>query len=263
MYRIAIYRIHYGLDFLEQSVKSIINDVDWVYIFHSSQPWSKRQSLSYLGENIKLPRLEENVESFIDQKFDSKITYIAKEYDKPDNQYANMYQYIRQHYHSQHPQTLMMEPDMVFAPGDAKKLLEYDGDFVSTKQIELWKGMHHRVPQRDRVGPTLWNVPFDHTLKGTYSEINVHPTIQNYNFGFCLSEKIMLYKHLVAIMGSQDIQDSIPSERWYEDKWLNWKPETTDLEISERFKHYIKQIEKFDPPSDILEYMNGFENKGI
>ena len=90
-----------------------------------------------------------------------------------------------------------------------------------------------------------------------------HPTIQNYNFGFCLSEKIMLYKHLVAIMGSQDINDSIPSERWYEDKWLNWKPETTDLEISERFKHYIKKIEQFDPPSNILEYMNGFENKGI
>ena len=262
MNRIAIYRIHYGLDFLEQSVKSIINDVDQVYIFHSSNPWSKKRSLTYLGQSIPLPTLNEHVESFINQKFDNKITYVAKEYDSPDNQYANMYRYVKQHF-GRPIQTLMMEPDMVFAPGDAKKLFEYEGNYVSTKQIELWKSIHWRVPQRDRVGPTLWNIPIDHTFKGTYSDINVHPTIQNYNFGFCLSEKIMLYKHLVAIMGSQDINDSIPSERWYEDKWLNWKPETTDLEISERFKHYIKKIEQFDPPSNILEYMNGFENKGI
>ena len=51
-----------------------------------------------------------------------------------------------------------------------------------------------------------------------------------YNFGFCLNEKTMLYKHNAALDFSEKIKDSIPSQTWYEEKWLNWTPETTNLE---------------------------------
>ena len=33
--KIAIYRIHYGIDFLLESINSIINDVDKIVIFYS------------------------------------------------------------------------------------------------------------------------------------------------------------------------------------------------------------------------------------
>jgi phosphorylcholine metabolism protein LicD len=51
----------------------------------------------------------------------------------------------------------------------------------------------------------------------------------------------MLYKHIVAIQSSEYYKDSLPSEEWYEKKWLNWTPETEDLEISKNYKHFIKR----------------------
>ena len=36
---IAIYRIHYGLDFIGKSIKSIIDDIDLIFIFYSNNPW--------------------------------------------------------------------------------------------------------------------------------------------------------------------------------------------------------------------------------
>ena len=77
--RYAIYRIHYGLDFLEQSVNSIINDVDLVFICWSTKPWLK---------NMKnLPPLNENVMDFVKQKFGAKVSCWIREFDQPLNQY--------------------------------------------------------------------------------------------------------------------------------------------------------------------------------
>lgn len=256
--KVAIYRIHYGLDFLKQSINSIIDHVDRVFVFHSKRPWSKRNSLHYLGQDIQLPTLQEDVKTFCEQ-FDERVVYICKQYDTPDNQYSELYSRVRAHFTTP-TQTLMMEPDMVFAPGDVEKLLAYKGEYVSTSQIEFWKTMNWRVPQRSRVGATLWNVPVSNTHKGTYFNVNTHDSIQNYNFGFCLSKEIMLYKHLVAIMGSQDINDSVPDETWYNNKWLNWRPDMIDLEISKGHQHTIKQIQPYNPPANIMEYMNEFEN---
>ena len=60
-------------------------------------------------------------------------------------------------------------------------------------------------------------------------------------YGFCLSPEVMKYKHEVAIQSSKYYSDSIPSKEWYQDKWLNWTPETRDIEIAEKHKHKIKQ----------------------
>ena len=54
-------------------------------------------------------------------------------------------------------------------------------------------------------------------------------------------EKGMKYKHEVAIQSSKYYKDSLPAKDWYEEKWLNWTPETTDLEISEKHRHLIKK----------------------
>ena len=91
--KVAIYRIHYGLDFLEQSINSIIADVDRVFVFHSSRPWSKRTEVTYLGETFPLPQLEEDVEQFIKDKFSNKVTYINRQFDTSHNQWHTLYNF--------------------------------------------------------------------------------------------------------------------------------------------------------------------------
>ena len=114
-------------------------------------------------------------------------------------------------------------------------------DEISFNQIEFWKNENWYI-KRDRPGPTLWNVAPHKTMKGCWaSKQKVHDTLKCYNYGFCLSPEVMKYKHEVAIQSSKYYGDSNPSKVWYQDKWLNWTPETRDLEISEAHRHLIEK----------------------
>ena len=139
-------------------------------------------------------------------------------------------------------QVLCMEPDMVWGD-DIKKIWDIRDHEISFKQIEFWKNEEWYVPRdTPRPGPTLYNVPVPTTKKGCWSnQYSVHPTYTCYNYGFCVSPETMAYKHEVAIQSSKYYKDSKPSPTWYKEKWLNWTPDTEDLEISENHKHYIKK----------------------
>ena len=233
--RYALYRIHYGLDFLGKSIESIENHVDKIFVFWSKKPW-------YKGA-MKLPPLDENVKEFCEKY--SKVTVFEKEYDLPLNQYKLMYDEVVQYY-PQPKQTLMMEPDMVWGD-EIKDIWELKDPEVCFNQIEFWKNEQWYIKRNkdgsaDRPGPSLWNIVPTETQKGCWQNARtIHSSITCYNYGFCLSPKVMKYKHEVALQSSKYYKDSKPSETWYEDKWLNWTPETEDLEISEKHTHYIKK----------------------
>ena len=236
--RYALYRIHYGLDFLGKSIESIENHVDKIFVFWSKEPWYK--------ECKNLPPLNENVLEFC-KKYD-KVTVIEKEFDLPENQFKKMYDIVVSEYHNPHhtDQVLMMEPDMVWEKEELKKIWQLNDKEISFSQIEFWKNEEWYIKRIDdnnakRPGPTLWNVAPKKTVKGTWETKNTHSTIKCKNYGFCLSPEVMKYKHEVAMQSSKYYKDSSPSKTWYEDKWLNWTPETEDLEISEKHKHYIKK----------------------
>ena len=227
----AIYRIHYGLDFLGKSIESVIDEVDKVFVFWSKQPWYKK------CEN--LPPLNENVLEFC-KKYD-KVTVIEKEFDLPENQFKKMYDHVVSEY-SNPDKVIMMEPDMVWDHKTLNEVWKLKDDEVSFDQIEFWKNEKYHVPrEQPRPGPTLWNKAPEKTGKGCFHNKNIHPKLKCYNYGFCLSPEVMKYKHEVAIQSSKYYKDSLPAKDWYEEKWLNWTPETTDLEISEKHRHLIKK----------------------
>ena len=58
----------------------------------------------------------------------------------------------------------------------------------------------------------------------------------------------MLYKHLLALVFSKIIGDSLPCEMWYEDKWLNWDENTKNLGISIGGEHLIKNAYRYKIP---------------
>ena len=235
MRRYAIYRIHYGLDFLGQSIDSILNHVDKVFIFWSKQPWFK--------ECKDLPPMNEDVYRFIHTRYpkNDKITLWEREYEKPLNQFHLIYTEICS-FMPRPDQVLCMEPDMVWGD-DIKKIWDIKDAEISFKQVEFWKNEEWYVKrEQERPGPTLYNGVVPSTKKGCFSNIDlVHPDYKCYNYGFCLSPETMLYKHEVAIQSSKYYKDSPPSKEWYQDKWLNWTPETRDIEIAEKHKHKIKQ----------------------
>lgn len=231
----ALYRIHYGLDFLEKSINSIIDDVDMIFIYWSKQPWYKGCK--------DLPPMNENVKEYC-KRWNGKVNVIEREFDLPSGQYTQMYADMITG-HTIPKKVLMMEPDMVWDKEQLKKALQLTDAEVSFKQIEFWKNEEwyiKRTSGRERPGPTLYNHAPGLTGKGTASNQQlVNNDIYCYNYGFCLSKEVMKYKFEVAVQSSKYYKDSIPSKDWYEKKWLNWTPETEDLEMSEAHKHYIKK----------------------
>mgnify|MGYP003674714490 CR=1 FL=1 len=174
--------------------------------------------------------MNENVKEYC-KRWNGKVNVIEREFDLPSGQYTQMYADMITG-HTIPKKVLMMEPDMVWDKEQLKKALELTDPEISFKQIEFWKNEEWYIKRtRERL-----------TGKGTASNQRlVNNNIYCYNYGFCLSKEVMKYKFEVAIQSSKHYKDSIPSKDWYEKKWLNWTPETEDLEMSEAHKHYIKK----------------------
>ena len=65
----AIYSIHYGLDFLKQSIDSVIGSVDKVFVIYSLEPWVVKDTVNYLGKDMPMPKLHEDVVAFMEKHY--------------------------------------------------------------------------------------------------------------------------------------------------------------------------------------------------
>ena len=111
--RYAIYRIHYGLDFLARSIDSVYEHVDRVFVFWSKLPWYKNCT--------NLPPFNEDVAQHCENVFGTdKVFVYVKEFDYPTNQFKLMNDVVVTD-HGKPDQTLCMEPDMVWGD-DIKKI---------------------------------------------------------------------------------------------------------------------------------------------
>ena len=154
---IAIYRIHYGLDFLDASIKSIWNHVDKIYVFYSTQPWVVKPTVNYLGEEINMIPVPEDVLAHMEKnyKFDLKVRYVNRECSTPLMQFRHLYDKAIALEGSKPDTALFMEPDMIFM----KKQIEYlyrtlcsiSLPSLSSTQVEIWR-LHekkvYRIPYR-------------------------------------------------------------------------------------------------------------------
>jgi len=270
--------MHYGTEFLIQSINSIIESVDHVFVFYSMRPWcGTGTQIQYLGKTVTIPTLHEDVRSLMCANFSnkSKVTWHQYECETPRNQFRNLYDIANVHAkhmgYRQIETALLMEPDMIFVNDDADKFITATinsaAQSLSIHQIELWsiladhsrqKVIIYRIPGRPRLGPTCWNTKNEDdswtTEFGTYnSNTEVFGGIENYNVGFLYNKETMLYKHLTAIGFSAKIGDSIPSDVWFEDKWTNWTPDKIDLEIAEKWRYTIKKADIYDITFNLVE----------
>ena len=269
----AIYRIHYGTDFIIESVNSIKNYVDKIFIFYSEEPWVKTDSLQYKNTTIKFPKNPEDVKNFLYKNFQSKKIVLKKyECATPLNQYGNLYSIVNNNEKNKAKFVLFMEPDMIFGKNQLKILkfelsLKFWQKNITTKQIETWKynkkgEINYRIPIRKRrPGPVLWNVARCKEIKTEFSGCSSDKKkkfsilVKTLNMGFSLNKDTMLYKHLLSIVFSKIIGDSEPDEMWYENKWLNWCPETTNLDVSIGNQKNIDKAYKYEIPKKYNMYL--------
>lgn len=257
----AVYRCLYGEDFVKESINSIIDYVDKVFVFWTNKPWGDIDSCIYKGETIRFPKKFDSIIDRIKEIHNPKITLIEQTREmNPASVPWNLYTRIINNYILQdylRPSIIILpEVDHVFRKHDIEKSIEQFPQMGirvgKTRQVELWKSYKYRIEERrHRIGVVFWNMKYVDKLPTTYGngEISYTPELSYYvhNFGFAVSEKVMYWKHLTSLGFSRKIHDSIPNEKWL-DKWLSWdiNKNNSDLEISLGYEHTIPCAYEYD-----------------
>ncbi len=253
----AVYRVLYGEDFVQYSIRSILPYVDRVFVFWDDIPWGDVASCCYKGEHVIFPKKFDSVLEYIVEMNEPKVTL---EYDHRFNNLSQFTYLVNEKilpYYEKPDEVLVIEVDQVFRKDEIEKAFtefrQCNLLCAKTRQVEVWREFDYRTPEREyRTGTVLWNLrdlaempPTGRQAEGMGIEIlaaKVH------NFGFAVSPKVMYWKHLTALAFAQVIDDCLPNEDWLEDKWLTWHPETNNenLEISIGYEHVIPEVVPYD-----------------
>ena len=151
----AVYRLLYGEDFIKESIESIIDHVDKIFIFWSNKPFQSVEKVIFKGEEIFFPDKFDNSVEIVKNIKSDKIVLIERHFNENTNSFTTMYnEHIAVDY-DECDILMMIEVDHVFRKDQLELALDefISGDVpaATTEQWEIWKGFNHCVPQ--------WNDP--------------------------------------------------------------------------------------------------------
>jgi tetratricopeptide (TPR) repeat protein len=243
----AIYRCLYGEDFVQESIKSIAGYVDKIFVFWDDAPPGNVTGCIYRGETVTFPKKFDDVVGKVRSLDNPRIEIIYAHQDTADNYLTRLVNNIILPDHEKPAILISLEADHVFRDDQIRKaiddFIEKDCVFATTNLIEVWKGLNHRLPERpNKVGAVFCNMTKMDKMPATlkHGGVLVMPKLSAFahSFSFAVSEKLMFWKHLLSIGAAQKLGGSIPSEDWYEEKWLKWDFESNNenLEIPEQGK---------------------------
>jgi hypothetical protein len=255
--RIAIYRCLYGADFIQESISSIIDHVDRVYIFYDTVPWGNVTEVTYKGARIFFPKRFDDILDKICDMHENKIYLIYDHIENNINQFTHLVNDIIIPKYGKPDDIMIIEVDHIFKKSQlvesVRQFRESKFRCADTGQIELWKTFEYRIPERQmRTGVVFWRMDDLDEMPPTLRQGERLPVFRLsthvHNFGFCMSKQTMFWKHLLALAFSQKIGDGQPDENWFEEKWLNWHSEKNnfDLEISKGRERDISHAYYYD-----------------
>jgi hypothetical protein len=257
----AVYRCLYGEDFIQESINSITDYVDKIFIFWDDKPWASADHCTYKGQRIDFPKKFDNILDKIKELNNDKVILIHDHVENNKNQFTHLVNDRILPNYEKPDEIMVIEVDHVFTKEQIEKSLDTFRSSglqqCDTRQVEVWKDFKHRVPadipeREKRIGVVFWNLKELDKLPPTGRQANCRGRVRiptyAYNLGFAVSTEVMYWKHLTAIGFSQKIGDTPPNEDWYEDKWLSWDYENnnSNLEISKDYEHYIPRVEEYD-----------------
>ena len=206
---LAYIPLHYGCDYLEAVMRSIVDDVDRILILYTAAP-----SYGHSG-HLKNPDSREELKR-ITSKFPKviwkDIRQVSREniHRKMADEYAHL---SRENFDL----ILAVDADEIWKPGTLAPTLEKA--FYSNYRFHNihHAGWYHFWKSKDEVNKDGFQ-PMRITNLNNYAENSTTVTGGTiWHMGYAISEKAMAYK-----LSCHGHKSEIPGS-WYQDKWLNYK----------------------------------------
>ena len=147
----AVYRVLYGEDFIKESIESVLDHVDKVFVFWSNYTFGKLSNVLYKGEIVKFPNVFDRSIEIVKSINSDKIVLFNEHFMVNSNSFTKMYnEHILPDY-DECDILMMLEVDHVFRKDQLELALDQFIDekrvAATTEQWEIWKGFKHCVPQ--------------------------------------------------------------------------------------------------------------------
>jgi len=241
----AVYRCLLGEDFIQESVSSISDLVDKIFIFWDDTPYGNVTGHVYKGEPVQFPKKFDTILEKIAELNNPKIELIYNHQESAENQLTHFVNDAILPGFEKPSVIMFLQADHVFRSDQAGKALDEFIQkgyiFATTHMVEVWKGLRHRLPERqNKTGVVFCNLSKLEKMPATlkHGGVLVMPKLSAFvhDFNFAVSEKTMSWKHLLSLAYAQTSGENSPFENWYEEKWLNWDYESNNqnLDISEK-----------------------------
>ncbi len=255
----AVYRLYYGEDFIGDSLASIKDYVDKIFVFWTREPWGNIKEVVWKDNVYTIPTPIDNAVDMVRGAAENSDQLITRHHhvENNDNQFTILVNEFILPAYPKPDKIIFIEHDHVFERKDIEKLVNYNmGDVLckSTRQIEHWKAPEYRIPERpNRNSVMVWNMKLLTKIPPTGKHANIvgwDSYMENvfvHNFGFCMPPQNMFYKFLLSLGYSKKIGDVPPNEDWFM-KWLLWRPYmyNENLEISQGYEHLIRYAEPYE-----------------
>lgn len=258
---VAVYRCLYGSDFVEYSIRSVLDAVDKVVVVWGGKPFADVDHCVYKGKRYDFPKRFDDLPEIVQSIDSPKVEFIEHYHHNPRNQWAHIINNIVTPRFGKPDAALFMHVGMVWRADQLLKAFDefFHGDSpcCNTRCVETWRGLDYRIPERLRAGCGFWK--FQDFAKMPETWLDFQPRTVNlpglhmlnaeiHNLRYSQNPNIMFWRQLVIMAYVAALGDSTPDPNWFEDKWLTWDPETNnqDLEMAINWKHLIPAAIPYD-----------------
>ncbi len=257
----AVYRCLYGADFVEYSIRSLLDAVDKVIVVWGGRAFANADRCIYRGREVMFPERFDDLPERVKAMDDPRIEFVEHYHPTPRNQWTELMNNVVIPKFGKPDAAMFMHVGMVWRADQLLKAFEEFFNnpisYANSGSIETWRGLDYRIPWRMRVGCGFWK--FDGLRRMPRTALDSNPervALANipqlsgevHNLRYSQNPNIMFWRQLVVMEYVAAAGDSKPDPDHFEEKWLKWHPVTNNknLEMSKAFAHYIPEVVPYD-----------------
>jgi len=253
---VAVSRAFNCEEWLELSIRSVIDHVDKVLVVRSSKP--------YLDADIEIEDIDPIIETLM-REYGNKIEVLRKDWNSEDEQFPDLISYVKNEMNATH--FLFIDSDEIYTQEDARALVALTrkpSTFNKALYVDMYtyiKSPFYRVAPMEPYKP-LSIFPLVDYLKIT--KFRHLDGVPRYNTGIAMHHFSLVRKNENRIKAKFETRNTYTRvENWFETFYVNFSESMQNFHPivgqEEQWK-YLEKVQGTDLPNGVAEKYKNWQN---